>query len=75
MNNERRKRIREAIHDLSIVSSKLESIKDDEDDARAEIPENLESGEIYIESEKSSDIIGDAISELNEITKSLEEIT
>lgn len=75
MNDKRRKRIREVIHDLSIVSSKLESIKDDEDDARAEIPENLESGEIYIESEKSSDIIGDAISELNEITKSLEEIT
>lgn len=75
MNKERRKRIREVIQDLSAVSSKLESIKDDEDDARAEIPENLQNSSNYEESERSSDIIGDAISELSEISDSLEEIT
>ena len=75
MNKERRKRIRKVIQGLSAFSSELESIKDEEDDARESTPENLQNSEKYEESERSSDIIGDAISELNEISDSLEEIT
>ena len=75
MNKERRQRIRKVIQGLSAFSSELESIKDEEDDARESTPENLQNSEKYEESERSSDIIGDAISELNEISDSLEEIT
>ena len=75
MNKARRQLIREVVQDISSLSSRLESIKDDEDSARDSMPENLQSSEKYEESERCSDIIGDAISELNDIGETLEEIT
>ncbi len=75
MNNERRKRIKKVITTLSECSSELESIKDDEDDARESMPENLQNSDRYEESENCSDVIGDAISDLDDIVNGLEEIT
>ena len=75
MNKERRQKIREVIKDISIISSRLDGIKDDEDDTRVDVPENLQSSEQYETSERCSDIMGDAISDLNQICEYLEEIT
>lgn len=75
MNKERRQKIREVIKDISIISSRLDGIKDDEDDTRVDVPENLQSSEQYETSEHCSDIMEDAISDLNQICENLEEIT
>lgn len=75
MNKERRQKIREAIAGISNISSALENVKDDEDASRENIPENLQEGEQYEISENCSEVLEDAICELNEISKSLEEIT
>jgi prefoldin subunit 5 len=75
LNQSRRKRIREVITKLNDCSSNLETIKDEEDEAREGIPENLQTSELYSCSEESSDRIDEAISELQEAVDSLENIT
>ena len=51
-------------------SNKLEVIRDDEDDAR----EGIKNPDHYEESENCSDIIEDAISDLDDVITSLEKI-
>lgn len=75
MNRERRRQIRNVIKKIDGAASELENLRDDEDNARESMPENLHNSDKYSESERISDIIGDAISDLHQITSDLEEIT
>ena len=49
-------------------------IKEDEDEARDNIPEPLQNGDAYCESEECSDKIEDAISGIKDVVESLENI-
>lgn len=74
MNAKRRKKIKDVIKRLSDCKDDLESIKEDEDEARDNIPEPLQNGDAYCESEECSDKIGDAISDIKDVVDSLENI-
>lgn len=74
MNRERRKKIKEIAGKLKECSTDLSFVKDEEDEARENIPENLQDGEAYCTSEEYSDKIEDAISDLDAVVESLEDI-
>lgn len=74
MNRERRKKIKEIANKLRDCSASLSSVKDEEDEARENIPENLQDGEAYCTSEEYSDKIEDAISDLDAVVENLEDI-
>lgn len=74
MNKDRRKKIAETIDKLRQCSGNLYDIKNEEDDSRENIPENLQSSEFYCYSEECSDNIDEAISEIDSAISSLEDI-
>lgn len=74
MNKERRTKLKNAIGGLQKCYDDLDSIKYDEDEARENIPENLQGGDAYSESEQCSDTIEDALSDLQGVIDSLESI-
>ena len=74
MNAKRRKEITTIAEQISVLKEKLELIKDEEDEIRGNMPENLQSSERYEASENASnslesafDLLGDALDELEEI--------
>ncbi len=75
MNQERRERIKKTVIKISECVGELESIKDEEDDSRDNIPENLQGGDAYQQSEDCSDALQDAIDSINEAGEKLGEIT
>lgn len=73
MNNKRRKEIAKCIEMLNKKSPEIESILEDlndilfeEDEYRDNIPENLQGGARYEDSEEASDLLNEAISYLND---------
>lgn len=74
MNKKRRTKISNVIKRLNDCKDDLESIKEDEDEARENIPEPFQDCDTYCESEECSDKIEDAISDLKDIVQSLENI-
>lgn len=74
MNQKRRKKIREVIVKLEACESDLTCIKDEEDDARDNMPESLQDSDRYIESEEYSDKIDESLSGIREAIDNLEEI-
>ncbi len=74
MNNARRKRLQSVIGRLSECSEELESIKDDEDEARENVPENLQAGDAYAASESAGDAMADAISDIESAINHIEEL-
>lgn len=74
MNKDRRDRIKDTIIILSNCKNDIERIKDDEDDARSNMPENLETSEKYEQSEKASDALDDAMSDIQGAIDTLENI-
>lgn len=66
MNNKRRQKIRDVVSKMEGLTSDLEYIKDEEDESRANMPENLESSEQYEKSEQISDTIEDAITDIKD---------
>ena len=74
MNKERRKQISAVIGRLSDCAGDFESIKDEEDESRENIPENLQSGDRYSESEECSGALEDAASGIQEIIDNIENI-
>ncbi len=74
MNKQRRERIREVINQLESCADDLEAIKEEEDDARDRIPENLQDGDAYCASEECSDKIEDAISDIRAVVVNIEDI-
>lgn len=75
MNNSRRERLRQAVLNIQSVIYELEQLKDEEDEARGNMPENLESSTAYEMSENCSDVLEDAMSDLNEVMENISEIT
>ncbi len=74
MNKCRRKSIKEITDKIKALMSQLEDIKDEEDEARENIPENLENSDVYKTSENCSDTIEDVISDIGGAINSILEI-
>ncbi len=74
MNKQRRQRIKEVITQLETCADNLETVKSDEDEARENIPENLQDGEAYCTSEECSDKIEEAMSDIRAVIENLEDI-
>lgn len=75
MNKNRRQKLRQIVDALQSIVNDLDDIKMEEDEARNNMPENLEGSEIYEESENCSDVLEDVMSDLNEIMGNISEIT
>lgn len=73
MNKTRRSELRALADRLENLKSELESILDDEDNSRDNMPESLQGSERYETSENASVNMGDAISSLEEAISSIEE--
>ena len=74
MNKKRRERLDIAHKLLGEASSILECIKDEEQNALDNIPENLQSGDKYNVMENAIDEIGDAIDSIDSAISSIENI-
>lgn len=74
MNKQRKQRIKEVITQLETCADNLETVKSDEDEARENIPENLQDGEAYCTSEECSDKIEEAMSDIRAVIENLEDI-
>lgn len=81
MNNKRRKELRRAIDMIETALDIVNSVKDEEEDAMCNYPENLQGTEIYENMETAVDTmedvvsnIDDGISSLNDAVSLLEEI-
>ena len=74
MNRNRRRQIKEVITQLETCADTLENVKNEEDDARENMPENLQDGGAYCTSEECSDKIEDAISDIRAVIENIEDI-
>ena len=73
MNNDRRKRITEAMEYLSLARETLEVVRDEEQEAYDNLPESLQEGERGQKMAEAADALDTAVSDLEEIENSLEE--
>lgn len=74
MNKERRKQIAAIVNRISGIVSDLEMVKDDEDEYRDNMPENLQGGTRYDDSDEASNVMQCALDALEEASSNLEEI-
>lgn len=74
MNKQRRKQVRETLGELRNCVDALETIKDEEEDALSNYPENLQTSDRYTESEEAVDALTEAVDSINEVIDSLENI-
>lgn len=72
MNKIRRKALQEIYDKLSDLREELETIKDEEDESRENIPENLQGSERYEQSETASGNIDEAMEYLSSACDSIE---
>lgn len=73
MNNNRRKRITEAMEHLSLAREILEVVRDEEQEAFDNLPESLQEGERGQKMEEAADALDTAVSDLEDMESSLEE--
>lgn len=74
MNIKRRKRLREILTTITDVSSEIETLRDEEDEARDNMPESFQDTDRYSESEEASDAMDSAIDSLNDAATSIEAV-
>lgn len=74
MNRERRKRIMQLAEKLSEVRTSLESILNEEEDAFDNMPESLQESERGEQMQEYIEVMGEAISYIEEMESNLEEI-
>lgn len=74
MNKERRKQIAAIVNRISGIVSDLEMVKDDEDEYRDNMPENLQESTRYDDSDEASNVMQCALDALEEASSNLEEI-
>lgn len=72
MNKERRNKVRAAVEMLKVASEQLEKIKDDEEFAFDNMPENLQYSQRGEDSQEAIDSLEEAIDGLEEVIDSLE---
>lgn len=74
MNDERRKKIKVIITKINSCVDDLTLVKDDEDEARENTPENLQSADAYSISQEYSDKMDDIITDLQEAVTALQDL-
>ncbi|EHL71945.1 hypothetical protein [Ruthenibacterium lactatiformans] len=75
MNKVRRTQIQRVSDSISNIIAEIETIRDEEDEARESMPENLVGSERYETSEVASDTLQDTIDLLEESVERLSEIS
>ena len=75
MNKARRTQLQRVSASISNIIAEVEVIRDEEDEARESMPENLVGSERYETSEIASDTLQDAIDLLEEAVERLSEIS
>ena len=75
MNKVRRTQIQRVSDSISNIIAEIETIRDEEDEARESMPENLVGSERYETSEVASDTLQDTIDLLEESVARLSEIS
>ena len=75
MNKVRRTQIQRVSDSISNIIAEIETIRDEEDEARESMPENLVGSERYETSEVASDTLQDIIDLLEESVERLSEIS
>lgn len=75
MNKVRRTQIQRVSDSISTIIAEIETIRDEEDEARESMPENLVGSERYETSEVASDTLQDTIDLLEESVERLSEIS
>ena len=73
MNKKRKLKVVNIVNQLNSSLNIVEQVKDEEDEARENIPENLENSELYEESESWSDLLEDTSSSLQNIIDNLQD--
>ena len=73
MNNTRRKNLMAIIEKLETLQSDLECLRDEEDEYRDNMPENMQYGDKYDRSEMSSESMYEAIESICSAIESIEE--
>ena len=74
MNKFRRKALQEIFDKLSDLREEIESIKEEEDESRENMPENLQGSERYEQSETASYNMGEAAEYISSACDSIESI-
>lgn len=75
LNKQRKKAIARLAQQVSAIASELEALKEEEDEARENMPENLWESDRYEVSEECSQAMEDALDSLESAASSLSEIT
>lgn len=75
LNKVRRTQIQRVSDSISNIIAEIETIRDEEDEARKSMPENLVGSERYETSEVASDTLQDTIDLLEESVERLSEIS
>jgi len=75
MNKKRREQIRTIVARLQGCVNEIELTKDEEDESRENMPENLQYSDSYLHSEECSDILMDAVECISGTINDLEGIT
>ena len=74
MNKLRRKSLQEIFDKLSDLREEIESIKDEEDESRENMPENLQGSERYEQSETASYNMDEAMEYISSACDSIESV-
>lgn len=74
MNKLRRKALQEIFDKLSDLREEIESVKDEEDESRENMPENLQGSERYEQSETASYNMDEAMEYISSACDSIESI-
>lgn len=74
MNKQRRNKLSEAITHLDSALQIISDVRDDEQDALDNIPENLQTSDRYLEMEEAVDTMDETIDEIGNISERLREI-
>lgn len=73
MNNSRRKRLAKAIEQLNEIYEEVSCIRDEEQEAFDNIPENLEGSDRYNSAEEALDNLEGAVDQIEEFISMIEE--
>ena len=72
MNKERRKNLQSIIEGLEALKADLETLVEEEEEYRDNIPENMQSGERYERAEEACDAMQCAVDAFDEVISNIE---
>lgn len=73
MNKERRKSLREIQSELERLGQDLEALKDEEEEYRDNMPENLQESERYQRADEVCDLLQEALESMDNAYQQIEE--